>query len=113
MIAFHRVISAIVVCGLLMITMFVCLWVADTGGLGGVMSDDCYPASTFVVPLIAAIFCGVAFWVGVFPVAHLAKWIGNKRGLNLTAGGLVAALSSLFQLSPSGELPRERMEGSP
>jgi len=58
------------------------------------MDDDSYPASIFMLPVIAALFSGVAFWIGVFPLAHAAKWVGNRTGLSIFKAGFLSVGSS-------------------
>jgi hypothetical protein len=90
MIAIRHTFSGIIAAAFVMIPFYIALWLIDIGGLGGMMDDDSYPFSIFLLPAIAAIFSGVAFWIGVFPFAHLGKWIGNRKNLSLIKAGFIA-----------------------
>jgi len=110
MIAIRHVFLGTVACAVVMIPFYIALWLVDIGGLGGMMDDDSYPMSIFTLPLIAAIFSGVAFWLGVFPCAHLAKWIANRKRLTITRGGSIAvcrsaAFGALFGIVAGGLYP--------
>ncbi len=94
MIVIRRVFLGLIACALVMIASCIGLWLTAVGGLGGMMDDDAYPMSLLMLPVIASIFSGIAFWIAVFPFAHLAKWFSNKRRLTLTRGGMIAAFSS-------------------
>jgi hypothetical protein len=53
--------------------------------------------SLFLLPVIASLFSAVAFWVGVFPCAHFARWFGNQSNLSTWWAGFVAVgLSALI-----------------
>ena len=94
MIAIRNVFLGIIACAIVMIPSYIGLWLVDIGGLGGMMDDDSYPMSIVILPVIAAIFSGIAFWMGVFPFAHLARWVSNKQKLTTTIGGAIAVFSS-------------------
>ena len=59
------------------------------------MNDDSYPMSLFIVPVVGTVFSAVAFWLGVFPFAHLARWIANRQHLTIETGGFIAFCGSV------------------
>jgi len=94
MITIRHQFLGIVACALVMIPAYIGLWLVDIGGLVGMMNDDSYPMSIFMLPLIAAILSGVAFWLAVFPFAHFARWISNRLRMTILCGGLIAVCCS-------------------
>ncbi len=94
MIAIRQTFHGVVATAIVMIPFYIGLWIVDMGGLSGMMDDDSYPASIFLLPVIATLFSGVAFWIGVFPFAHAAKWIGNRTGLSFFKAGFLSVGSS-------------------
>ena len=107
MIKFRHTFLGVLAAAAVMIPFYVALWLVDIGGLAGMMNDDSYPVSIVIVPLMAALFSGVAFWVGVYPVARLVCWLANEKGMSRwraawIGSGLSAVLGGGFGLLAGG-----------
>ena len=74
----------------IMIPFYIVLWIAVMGGFSRAMDDDSYPGSIVMLPVVAAIFSGFAFWIAIFPLAHAAKWVGNRWRLSTRNAGVIA-----------------------
>lgn len=90
MIRFHRIFLGVTASAVVMIPICLGLWLYEVGGTTGMMNDDSYPMSIFLMPLMAALASGVVFWMVVFPWAQASRWIANRNGLTLSDGCLIA-----------------------
>lgn len=73
-----------------MIPIYLGLWLFEIGGTKGMMSDDSYPMSIFLMPLIAALVSGIVFWIVIYPWAQMTRWIANRNRMTLSNGCAVA-----------------------
>ena len=90
MIRFHRLFLGVIASAVVMIPIYLGLWLYEVGGTRGMMKDDSYPMSIFLMPLMAALVSGGVFWIVVFPWAQASRWIANRKGLKVSDGCLIA-----------------------
>jgi hypothetical protein len=90
MIKIRRTFLGVIACSLVMIPIYLGLWLFEIGGTKGMMSDDSYPMSIFLMPLIAALVSGFVFWIVIYPWAQMTRWIANRNGMTLSNGCAVA-----------------------
>ena len=107
MIIFHRTFLGVIASGLVMIPIYIGLWLYEVGGTKGMMNDDSYPMSIFLMPVVAALVSGGVFWIVVFPWAQASRWIANRNQLQVSDGCLIAVyvpafLGALFGLISDG-----------
>jgi hypothetical protein len=61
-----------------LVFVYIAAWVSGLGGFGGVMSDDSYPFSIFLLPIIATIFSAFILFVVVLPQALFARFVVRR-----------------------------------
>ena len=94
MIAFRHAFLGVCAAAAVMIPYYVAFWLYSIGGLRGMYDDDSYPMSLVGVPIVAAIFSAIAFWIWVFPSALLARRIAHAHALDFLRASLLAGCLS-------------------
>ena len=95
-IIFHKIFRGVITAAIVMIPYYIGMWLIDIEGLSGMMNDDSYPASLFILPFVAAIFSGVIFWLVIFPICFITRLISNYYYLSKRIGGCMSIIIADF-----------------
>lgn len=88
MINYRNTFQGVLAAAAFMVPAYVILYFIDILILGG----DYDPLGLFFLPIAACGYSAIAFWLYIFPAAHLIRLIGNARGMHRTSAAIATAV---------------------